>query len=70
MEDLHYDTCPECGANLDPDEQCDCQEKHWYVEAEMPNGRTINTKINGSGVTICKHFEQMGAELLKLEKIA
>lgn len=22
-----YDTCPICGANLDPGERCDCQEK-------------------------------------------
>ena len=23
----YYKTCPECGANLDPDEQCDCQKE-------------------------------------------
>lgn len=22
-----YRTCPECGAHLDPGEQCDCQEE-------------------------------------------
>jgi hypothetical protein len=21
----YYKTCPDCGAHLDPDEQCDCQ---------------------------------------------
>lgn len=23
---MHYWTCPECGANLDPGEQCDCKK--------------------------------------------
>ena len=23
----YYKTCPECGANLDPDEKCDCQDE-------------------------------------------
>ena len=21
---MYYHTCPDCGANLDPDERCDC----------------------------------------------
>lgn len=24
---MGYKTCPYCGANLDPDEQCDCQKE-------------------------------------------
>ena len=27
-----YRTCPHCGANLDPDEKCECQEKEKYME--------------------------------------
>jgi len=23
----YYKTCPKCGANLDPNEVCDCQKK-------------------------------------------
>ena len=23
----YFKTCPECGANLDPEEKCDCQKK-------------------------------------------
>lgn len=23
----YYNSCPDCGANLDPGEKCDCQEK-------------------------------------------
>ncbi len=25
MKKRYYDTCPDCGAHLDPNEQCDCQ---------------------------------------------
>lgn len=24
---MGYNTCPECGANLDPGEKCDCEER-------------------------------------------
>lgn len=24
---MYYRTCPECGSNLDPGEQCDCNEE-------------------------------------------
>ncbi len=24
---MYYNTCPDCGANLDPGEQCDCEGK-------------------------------------------
>lgn len=30
----YYWTCPECGANLDPGEKCDCkeqEEKKWIL---------------------------------------
>lgn len=26
MKKTYYDTCPKCGANLDPGEHCDCEE--------------------------------------------
>ena len=29
-----YRICPECGAHLDPGEQCDCQEKDAEETAE------------------------------------
>lgn len=33
MRQTYYHTCPECGANLDPGEQCDCQqEKQEYQD--------------------------------------
>jgi hypothetical protein len=27
MRHTYYRTCPECGANLDPGEKCDCQKE-------------------------------------------
>lgn len=27
----YYETCPRCGANLDPGECCDCQPKPMYL---------------------------------------
>ena len=26
---MYYHTCPYCGANLDPDERCDCLSRIW-----------------------------------------
>lgn len=34
----YYDTCPECGANLDPGEKCDCQHIMRDVEVAVPYG--------------------------------
>lgn len=30
----YYHTCPECGANLDPGEKCDCQKNNSYITKE------------------------------------
>ena len=27
----YYHTCPNCGANLDPCEKCDCGEKNYSI---------------------------------------
>ena len=32
----YYKTCPHCGANLDPGEQCDCLEVEARVLVEHP----------------------------------
>lgn len=35
---MYYRTCPDCGANLDPDERCDCHD--------VPvTGSTINPNV-------------------------
>ena len=35
----YYRTCPDCGANLDPDERCDC----WKENEETNNETEIET---------------------------
>ena len=30
----YYHTCPDCGANLDPGEKCDCQTNKIYITKE------------------------------------
>ena len=27
VNEMKYNTCPHCGANLDPGERCECQDK-------------------------------------------
>jgi len=31
---MYYNRCPECGANLDPGEPCDCKEERRWKEKE------------------------------------
>lgn len=39
---MYYNSCPLCGANLDPGESCDCQEQTETVEGdETDDGREI-----------------------------
>lgn len=37
---MSYRTCPYCGANLDPDEKCDCRKEE---EEENDRGSSDNT---------------------------
>lgn len=37
----YYDTCPECGATLDPGEKCDCKEKTPRTAATMQSALTL-----------------------------
>lgn len=34
-----YDTRPDCGANLDPGETCDCKQQYEPIESVTPAGR-------------------------------
>lgn len=34
-----YDTCPDCGANLDPGETCDCRQQRIPIESVTPASR-------------------------------
>ena len=45
---MYYRTCPECGSNLDPGEQCDCnEEKEFRKEESKRVSRML--KIEESG---------------------
>lgn len=43
---MYFNICPICGANLDPGERCDCQEKE-----EAASGRSRTE----SGAQECSH---------------
>lgn len=39
---MYYNSCPLCGANLDPGEPCDCKEQTETTEGDETNdGREI-----------------------------
>lgn len=44
-----YRTCPQCGANLDPGEQCDCKEKSAVrresKQADNPRNKSLAYSI-------------------------
>lgn len=42
MEETYYQTCPYCGANLDPGESCDCEEATAIREHRAPDPTLIN----------------------------
>ena len=39
-----YHTCEHCGANLDPDEKCDCQDKLEQREADLQKMMEVDKK--------------------------
>ena len=47
----YYRTCPWCGANLDPGEQCDCKEK-------AASGRSRTESSADEKITITKISNQ------------
>ena len=40
----YYETCPDCGANLDPCEKCDCYKKGPVCEATQNETEDFWTK--------------------------
>ncbi len=53
----YYNTCPNCGSNLDPGEKCDCmiererREKFYEgVISVAPKTRQLSFSLNGKGV--------------------
>lgn len=41
----YYNTCPECGAHLDPGEECDCREERVRMYALRKRQADIYRKI-------------------------
>lgn len=39
----YYHTCPYCGANLDPNEKCDCQYQDTEVTEKSEESEVKNT---------------------------
>jgi len=60
----YYRTCPSCGANLDPGEQCtDCNT----VRVSMPNGSVLACAVqNGDGSWVL--YENLDADAEELCK--
>lgn len=44
---MYYRTCPECGSNLDPGEQCDCNEEKEFRKEESLSGNTWDSVWDG-----------------------
>ncbi len=40
---MYYKNCPNCGANLDPGEVCDCEQKERAVTEEAVTAQTHNS---------------------------
>lgn len=44
----YYETCPRCGANLDPGEICDCQKEEKLFALNQTNLQNERMLKNGS----------------------
>ncbi len=37
----YYETCPQCGSNLDPGEKCDCQNQKLFRRGRIEKGPQV-----------------------------
>ena len=51
---MFYWTCPDCGANLDPGERCDCQNE----EKAASEAGTFESSERKTSITILSHKER------------
>ena len=51
---MQYHVCPDCGANLDPNEPCDCREQREDASdaAETPSKKMLGTTVSVTNQTI------------------
>ena len=41
----YFRPCPDCGANLDPEEKCDCRKEVEEVETEVADDDATNEEV-------------------------
>ena len=72
MEDTdvpYYHTCPDCGANLDPGERCDCWDQLWSLTVQMPDGDIITTRFRGPESIIRAKYAAQGGTIIRMEDL-
>lgn len=61
MKKPYYDTCPECKANLDPGERCDCRDKGRLT---FSDGLIIGTDFSGGkDISVLQVSRREGAHI-------
>lgn len=71
---MYYRTCPECGSNLDPGEQCDCNEEKEFRKEESKVLRLYDLINDKETIIICYRYprtavlRQMDAEKIENER--
>lgn len=54
----YYNTCPNCGSNLDPGETCDCQSEYKPEEVERKGGDFFGGDIATAGRTLSRNGDR------------
>ena len=52
----YYRKCPDCGAYLDPDERCDCQDKETAPSAANTESGKVESELTDPHST--SHFNE------------
>ena len=60
----YYNTCPDCGANLDPGEKCECNGKG------LPRSNGNSPSKNGSSTIVAQNSEDVKTEPLRKLRIS
>lgn len=65
-----YKTCPECGAHLDPQERCDCENAEEKGEVKMSDNTVNRLSVSEAHALIQGLTKEQKEELLAfLEKL-
>lgn len=63
---MYYRTCPRCGANLDPDEKCDCMNEPPAATREIKEDYKPGDRVAS---TIMGFYYGLPARVLKLAQM-